>query len=131
MNRFLTLLAIGGLTFGLLGVASGSARADDCRPVAGVVINNPTDNQVSYQFRWGNGAWTNFTLAPGQSWYHYIDMHHGRAPTPSIRFDNAQGRTVRYDLDFYKVTSDTLADGDPYNFDWPDDGQRLDLFTAD
>ncbi len=126
MKRFAMALVLGTITFGSLGLASGTAKADDCE-VGCVSIHNPTENTLTFQFRWGNGAWTNYSVAPGQGWNLWSELRHGRTGTPEIRFDNAQGRTIRYSLEFYSVSRDDLDSGFPYQFQYDDDGDRLDL----
>jgi hypothetical protein len=128
MKRFAMALVLG--TIGLIGTANGTARAGGCDDVGCVHINNPTENTLTFQFRWGNGAWTNYSVAPGQGWNLWSELRHGRAPTPEIRFDNAQGRTIRYSLEFFQVSRGNLDDGFPYDFQYDDDGDRLDLVST-
>jgi hypothetical protein len=110
------LLAACGLCVGLLGAAAAEARAED---YGVVTINNPTRSTISYQFRWGDGEWVDYSLSPGYCRYHYHDLdEYNRAPTPQIRFDNGVGNVRTYRLGFYAANRVNCYSGKWYNFAW-------------
>jgi len=55
-----------------------------------VSIHNPTTQILTYQFRWGDGDWTSYTLYPGEYRWHswtYAYANENSSPTPCIRYD--------------------------------------------
>src|ERR1043165_1859702 len=116
------------LSIALIGVSSSALQAHDHdRRSGAVVIDNPTDNVIHYQFRWGNEAWSTECVQPHASMNHWYALdRHGRAPTPSIRFDNARGHNRNYSLDFFATHRPADNTGKPYEFQYSRNGS-LDL----
>jgi hypothetical protein len=95
------------------------------------VLNNPTSETLHYQIKWGDQAWENFDVGPGEWHAHYVDLGADqKIPVPLVRFDcvthDDRVTFLEYELDAYGV--DDAADGKDYSFGYTDDGRFLDLF---
>jgi hypothetical protein len=72
------------------------------------VVHNPTNFEIGYSVRWGDGPWTGHKIAPRhlRRHWHVLDAQ-GRAPRPQLRFDaraNDNRVTIKsYDLKFGRV----------------------------
>ena len=47
-----------------LVLTAGAGKAVNVSRYEGVTINNPTDVEVRYQLKWGDGEYKSFTLRP-------------------------------------------------------------------
>jgi hypothetical protein len=125
--------ALAAVVLAVAGLAASAAPAK-AASFAMITIDNPTDSTVSYQFKWGNGDWEDFSLAPGHYRNHWYPLDEdGRAPTPQIRFDDGHGNVVAYRLEFYASETRGYDQGKIYYFRWVYaplvDGYYLDLFA--
>ena len=126
INVFVKNIAILGA--GNLGLHFRNTHFAHEHRSAAVVIENPTDQTIFYQLRWGNGAWESFTAEPHSSRNHWYKMNQdGTAPTPTITFDNAHQRDKLYSLEFYATHHPDQGKGKPYEFVYKHNGTRLDL----
>jgi hypothetical protein len=121
-----SLLVLAALTLGMVASAS-TAQATE---YGAIKIENPTNDDVHYQFKWGNGAWKSYTLHPGQAMLHYHPLDSQRCtPVPEVRFDYILNDGVvtykTYRLDTYAAFD--VEDGKPYAFS--SDGIFLDLYA--
>ena len=127
INVFVKNIAILGALATLVCTSATPIFAHEHRSAA-VVIENPTDQTIFYQLRWGNGAWESFTAEPHSSRNHWYKMNQdGTAPTPTITFDNAHQRDKLYSLEFYATHHPDQGKGKPYEFVYKHNGTRLDL----
>jgi hypothetical protein len=113
---------------GLFLIDGREARAAKGNRYAVFMISNPTKVvSVTYYVKWGNGGWTRYTLAAGQSLCHYWPyrcVNQNRSPIPYIKFETGVaplGTTVTargvqtYRLQAYASPKNN-ANGKPYNF---------------
>jgi hypothetical protein len=130
MSRLLKNLTILGLVAaGLAGVASNAAQAGETQYGA-VVINNPSDNVLHYQMRWGDGAWSNVCLQPHTDMTHWMQLDcHGRADVPEVRFVDTHGCRKVYSLDFYATCHPNDQTAKMYSFQYSRNGRNLDLYA--
>jgi hypothetical protein len=117
MKTVKPLLLAWALTLALLGPAAAGARAGG---YALVTIENQTRAKVHYQLKWGkDGEWESFTLKPDYTRNHYVELDKkGLAPTPYVRFDDGDGETETYALDFYTSYDPSSESGKLYLFRW-------------
>ena len=51
-------------------------------------VHNPTKNPITYQVKWGSGAWDSTKILPGETYEHSYKLNaKGEFFPPSIRFD--------------------------------------------
>jgi hypothetical protein len=106
------------------GSASMASATDNWYGV--VTINNPTNEALTYHFRWGDGQWTAYTLLPGEYRWHswqYAYANQNSSPTPYVMFDvdmTAGAYWQEYYLVAYASPYNAAAWGKQYQFqiDW-------------
>jgi hypothetical protein len=111
---------------------TAAAPAATAGGLAMITIDNPTDNPVFYQVKWGDGEWTRHRLSPGAFRNHYHSLDDlGRAPAPKLRFDyilNDGEVTYRtYNLGFYASYTTGYRQGKVYRFRTAGRGDILEL----
>lgn len=99
-----------------------------------VTIYNPTEREINYSVRWGEGrAWEFHSVrAHGWRWHSwsYRYSHSDRFPTPYICFDatfTEDHPEKEYALETYAATEPGPDVGRPYHFVIEDDGVHIDL----
>jgi hypothetical protein len=123
-----SLCVLGALVLGLAATAA-PAKATE---YGAIRIENPTNIDVHYQFKWGNGEWKSYTVPSGSSMLHYHPLDSRRCtPSPYIRFDyilgDGQVTFKTYHLETYAAFDP--EQGKPYAFSISDDGVLLDLYA--
>lgn len=118
-----TLTAARPLVLSALAIVAmtATAPAANASEKAMITIDNPTDNLVTYQFKWGNGEWTTFRLSANAYRNHFYELDDlGRAPAPSIRFDYilSDGEVTyrSYNLKFFSSYTTGYKQGKIYRF---------------
>jgi len=94
------------------------------------VIRNPSNADVNYQVKWGDGEWKSYRVEPGETRWHYVELDgDGPAPGAQVRFDWICGDgEVTYRL--YTVQTeitDVPRYGKRHVFRHSDNGRFLDL----
>lgn len=102
-----------------------------------VEIANPTHLCITYCFRWGNGRWTQFSLAPNERLAHswpYACINENRSPTPFVSFDynlaSAAIRAQEYRLKTSTSPHSGFGHGMQYRFVLRSSGRVLDLVQS-
>jgi hypothetical protein len=98
------------------------------------VIHNPTNFEVGYSVRWGDGPWQGHKIAPRymRRHWHVLDAS-GRAPHPQLRFDDkANDNRVTnktYGMKFGRVgnSPSTGPVNKPIEYEFVANGQFIDL----
>ena len=84
-----------------LGNAALSADGNQCALVG---FYNSTTATVTYQFKWGEGAWHSYVLAPGASLWHswkYETIDQDHSPVPFIHFRQNLNTSSTHQLEAY------------------------------
>jgi hypothetical protein len=118
-------------------MAGAAAPAKAANWYGAVDVNNPTNELLHYQFRWGTtGPWESFTLAPGEvrtHFWHYRFANEDRSPVPQVRFHYNPGEPAArfkvFDLEAWAVPERVVGVGKPYHFDYSADGRYIDLYA--
>lgn len=125
------------LVFAVLAVVgmTATAPAATAGGYAMITIDNPTNNPVYYQVRWGNGDWVSYRLSPHSYRNHYYELNdNGLAPSPYIRFDYLLSDGMvsyrSYHLGFYDSYTTGYWQGKVYKFRVMGYGDILDLKAA-
>ena len=132
MLAFKPLIAAGLLALGLLAAPEARATESDTH-YAVVGISNPTHLTINYAFRWGNGEWKTFQIAPGGKRWHswrYDYPNENESPVPQIRFDCDLSENVsflEYDLTAFASPVQDYYHGKKYKFVTRGHGAVLDL----
>jgi hypothetical protein len=92
---------------------------------------NDTNYVLNYQVRWGEeGAWTSWSIAPGQTMTHYYTYaypNQNHSPVPYVRFDiGGNTYTQAYRMDAYASPDISYQLSNKYVFRYT--GRYLDLF---
>jgi hypothetical protein len=89
--KFVKMVVLAGLiAVGTVGTqATFAQNAEQGNRFGLVAFRNTTDVEVTYYFRWGNGNWERYTLAPGQMRWHswrYQFVGQNMSPKPQVRY---------------------------------------------
>jgi hypothetical protein len=112
---------------------TGTSVSDQAVVYAMFEIHNPTAHAISYEVRWGNGAWKPVRIMRGESYEHSYKLNaKGEFFAPHIRFDRILNRIDGspsykvYKLDTNRVVRGGFGPGGntgtprPYHFDVSD-----------
>ena len=69
-----------------------------------ITIINRSTAKITYNFEWGNGAWTSYTLTPGQERVHYISALN---QTATISYDKVF--SPGYQVQQYKLPGNNVT----------------------
>jgi hypothetical protein len=100
-----------------------------------ITITNSSTARITYNFQWGNGTWTSYTLTPGQQRVHYISALN---QTATISYDKSfapglqeqryklAGNNVTFPPGFYLVQpTPSFSSGRAYTFKGVPNGVQL------
>lgn len=98
------------------------------------VIHNPTNFEVGYSVRWGDGPWKPHKILPRhlRRHWHTLDAQ-GRAPRPRLQFDkianDSQVTTKTYEMKFGRVghSPQTGPINRPINYEFVARGSVIDV----
>ncbi|MBY0228151.1 MAG: hypothetical protein K2W96_02605 [Gemmataceae bacterium] len=80
------------IAFVVFAGLAASARASDATEYRAFAIYNDTGRAMTYQVRWGSGAWKAHTLPAGKGHTHsYTDFDDSPAPFPQVAFAATPG----------------------------------------
>jgi len=75
------------------GEKIGKSVSDQAVAYAMFAIRNPTKHSITYEVKWGKGAWKSVRIRPGESYEHSYKLSaKGEFPSPLIRFDRVLNR---------------------------------------
>jgi len=118
-----------------MAVAAAPMAATSAFQYTAVTIKNSTNGTVNYSFEWGNGAWTKYSLSPGQLRVHYIralkqvaTISYDKSFAPGIQEQRytLAGKSITRTPGFYLVEpTPTIGEGQLYTFKGVFNGVQL------
>ena len=137
LYRYSAIVTLTALCLSVASQADAAKNRPERARLGGVLIQNPTENPLSFQMRLGyEDAWTDYDVAPGQELQIVFELDRdGLVPAPNIRFDRIagdNGLTLQdYELEFYEVQHQNDMTGFRYEFQYGPSGKTLDLYSVD
>jgi hypothetical protein len=113
-----------------------TTTGDPASPSAeGTCLSNSTSHEVSFEYRWGQGEWTDEKLEPNQQMAYWWKYKEGGRPSPEffVRFGDPsapQSAPHVYHLDRAPTTEPPVCES-LTNFHFAVSGAAMDLFKSD